>query len=530
MKKSSAYIKQLENGKISRRQFINYMIGLGLSIPTINSVLAGLGSGAIASTPVRGGRLRFAIAGGSQAETLDPAKIGCSTDVQRCQSIYNRLVRATPEITFEPELAESWEANKTADEWIFKLRKGVEWHNGADFQAKDVVYSLRRVIDPKTGSSARVYLSDVTDLRAEDTHTVHIKLAQPNVDFPSVFTSKVLHIVPDGHTDFDNAIGTGPFKLKKFKPGHGCLVEKNPNYWKSGLPYIDEVETFSIPDNVARVNALLAGDIHLMDTLDPMLIDKINTSQKTKVLSTPSGYRVPFIMNCTMPPYNEPDVRMALKLLVDRKEYNKLVYKGHSLIGNDHPISPVYPDFCKEIPQRQHDPEKAKFLLKKAGVENFTFNLHVSNIGVGAVRGALVYSDMAAKAGVNVKVTKEPTDGYWNAVWKKKAFLMCHWYMRSTANMQFSLTFKSNTSSNDTFWNRPAFDKLLLEANSTFNKARRKELYCEMQRMVRDDGGTIIPSFVNKLDAASTRVKNIILNPIVGMGVFNIPEACWLET
>jgi peptide/nickel transport system substrate-binding protein len=197
----------------------------------------------MASTPVRGGRLRFAIAGGSQAEVLDPAKAFCSTDVQRCQSIYNKLVRATPELTSEPELAESWEANKTADEWIFKLRKGVAWHNGRDFQAKDVIYTLRRIMNPKTGSGGRVYLADIIDLRAEGPHTVRIKLSQPNVDFPFVFASKFMGIVPDGHTDFDNAVGTGPFKVKSFKPGHGCLVVRNPNYWKTGLPYVDEVES-----------------------------------------------------------------------------------------------------------------------------------------------------------------------------------------------------------------------------------------------------------------------------------------------
>ena len=529
MRKQDEIIRQYETGKISRRNFMKYLAGLGLSIPAVNSMLAKLGSEAMAATPVRGGRLRFAIAGGSQSEVLDPAKIGCSTDVQRCQSLYNKLVRATPDLTFEPELAESWEANKSADEWIFKLRKGVEWHNGADFKAQDVLYSLRRIMDPKTGSSARLYFTDVTDLRAEDNHTVHIRLAQPDVDFPSVFTAKCSHIVPDGFTDFDHAIGTGPFKLKSFKPGHGCLVERNPNYWKSGLPYVDEVESFSIPDNIARVNALLAGDIHLMDTLDPMLIDKVDASSHTKVLSTPSGYRVPFIMNCTLPPYDNPDVRMALKLLIDRERYNQIVYQGNAQIGNDHPVAPVYPDFCDEIPQRRHDPEKAKFLLKKAGFENFIFNLHVSNIGVGAERGALVYSDMAAKAGVKVKVVKEPTDGYWKAVWMKKAFLMCHWYMRPTAQMQLALTFKSDVSMNDTFWKRPDFDKLLAEARSTFDKSRRKALYCEMQRMVNQDGGTIIPSFVNKLDAVSARVKNISLSPIVGLGVFNLPEACWLE-
>ncbi|MCF6245894.1 MAG: ABC transporter substrate-binding protein [Desulfobacula sp.] len=530
MKQSDDYIKQFENGKVSRRQFFKYMIGLGLSIPTINSILAAAGPGVMASTPVRGGRLRIAMAGGSQTETLDPAKSYCYTDGQRCQSLYNTLIRPSSSLTPEPELAESWEATEIADEWIFKLRKGVEWHNGRNFQAKDVVYSLRRILDPKTGSGGKAYLADVADLKAEDSHTVRIKLKRSDVDFPLVLTHGNFRIVPDGYTDFDNAIGTGPFKLKSFKPGHGCLLERNPNYWKSGLPYVDEVESFSIPDNVARVNALLAGDIHLLNILDPEFTNKIESSPGTRVLSSPSGLRVPFIMKCNVPPYDNPDVRLALKLLMDREKYNKIVYGANAQIGNDHPIAPIYSDFCDAIPQRQHDPEKARFLLKKAGVDGFTFDLHVSDVGIGGKKGALVYSDMAARAGVNVKVIKEPTDGFWKAVWLKKAFLICSWSMRPTASMQMAIAFTSNSSWNDTFWKRPDFDKLLLEARSTFDKKRRKELHCELQYMICDDGGTIIPSFVNLLDAASTKVKNIILHPSIDSGFRNIPEACWLES
>jgi peptide/nickel transport system substrate-binding protein len=529
MEKINDYVKQLENGKITRRQFFNYLIGLGLSIPTISSILAVSESKATASTPVRGGRLRFALNEGSQTEILDPAKIYCAGDVQRCQSIYNKLVRPTSELTLKSELSESWEANKTADEWTFKLRKGIEWHNGREFQAKDVIYTIRRIMDPKTGSAGRIYFADVIDLRVEGSHTVRIKLSQPDVDFPFVFASKFLGIVPDGQMDFYNAVGTGPFKVKSFKPGHGCLVVRNPNYWKSGLPYIDEVESFSIPDSIARVNALLAGNIHVLLDLDPSLVNKIKAEPRAQVLSTPSSYRVPFIMRCDMPPYNDPNVRLALKLLIDREKYNKIVYGENLQLGNDHPVAPVYPEFCDAIPQRRHDPEKARFLLKKAGVEGATFELHASGVGIGAEKGALVYSDMAAKAGVKVKVVKDPADGFWKAVWLKKPFLLCDWSARPTAFMALSVAFKSDAPWNDTFWKRPDFDKLLLESKSTFDKAKRKELYCEMQRMIRNDGGTIIPSFPNMLDAASVKVKNISSNPITTWGTSNVQEACWIE-
>ena len=159
-----------------------------------------------------------------------------------------------------------------------------------------------------------------------------------------------------------------------------------------------------------------------------------------------------------------------------------------------------------------------------------TFELLVSSIGIGALEGAVIYSEMAAKAGVNVKVTRVPTDGFWDAVWMKKPFHWAHWSARATANLQLTIAFKSDSPWNDGFWYRDDFDKLLLESRATFDKKRRKELYCEMQLMVRDEAGQIIPAFPNLLDATSSKVKNIILNPLGSLGGLKIQNTCWLET
>jgi peptide/nickel transport system substrate-binding protein len=532
MEKMSEYQRLLETGAISRRQFVKYLMGAGLSLSAATLLLNSTASVAMASEPVRGGRLRIAFEAASQKETLDPAKRYSMTDRSRNRSLYNNLVGASPDLISEPELAESWEANKSADEWVFKLRKGIQWHDGKDLRAEDVTYSLNRVIDPKTGSGGRSFLSNVAPegIKVVDPHTVSIKLNEPDVDFPFNLSSDFLAIVPNGKTDFDNAVGTGAFKLKSFKAGHGSLHVRNPNYWKSGLPYVDEVETFSIPDSNARVNALLSGDIHLMSNLDPTLASRVKAAPNAQVLATPSSYRVPFVMNTTMPPFDNPDVRLALKLLVDRDRYNRMVYGENVQIGNDQPISPIYPDHCDSIVQRQYDPDKAKALMKKAGALDTTFELHFSGVGLGAAKGALVFSEMAKKIGVKVKPVQHPTDGYWDAVWLKKSFCMCDWLMRPTANMALSIAFAGSSSWNDTFWKRPRFDEMLLESKKTFDKAKRRELYCEMQQMINGDGGQIITSFPNLLDGASDKVKNIILNPMATLGSTNIQEACWIAS
>lgn len=529
MQNIEAYINKFEAGRISRRHFVKGLTGLGLSVPLITSILAVTNSGASAATPVKGGRLRIGFTEASQKEHWDPAKRYSRMMNGRNNSVYNTLVNVTPELTASPGLAESWEANAAADDWVFKIRKGVEFHDGRSLNAQDVVFSIRRVMDPKLGSGGKAFVSGIDDISAEDTHSVRIKLKQPNVDFPMFLGSDFLHIIAKGTTDFSTANGTGPFKVSFFEAARSALVVRNPNYWESGLPHLDEVETFAISDNVARLSALISGDIHCLEGLSPSLIDKVNATSGIQLQSTPSGYRVPAIIRTDLPPYDNADVRLAMKLLIDREKYNKIVYKGHSTIGNDHPVGQIYPEYCDEIPIRQYDPDKARSLLKKAGVLDNTFELLVSTIGIGAMEGAQVFSQMAKKAGVNVKVTRVPTDGFWNAVWMKKPFHWARWKGQATANLQLTIAFKSDSSWNDTFWYRDDFDKMLLESRATFDKVRRKELYCDMQRMIRDDGGQIIPSFPNILDATSEKVKNVILNPLGTLGNLKIQNTCWLE-
>ena len=528
MNKIDSYVRQHEAGELTRRQFVNRLAGLGLTASLTGSILASSAPGAAAATPVRGGRLKIGFTEASQKEHWDPARRFSRMMNGRNNSVYNTLVNVTPDLTPSPGLAESWDANEKANDWVFKIRKGVEFHDGRSLRAQDVVHSLRRVMDPDLGSGGKAFLSDVEDIQAENDHSVRIKLGVSNVDFPMFFGTDFLHIVPEGHSDFSTANGPGPSR-SSLSRRRGA---RSSNGIRTTGKAVCPTSTKSRPRHLRRRGPPERRDLgghSLPAGLSPSLIDKVNSTDGVELLSTPSGYRVPAIMRTDVAPYDNPDVRLALKHLVDREEYNKLVYKGYSTIGNDHPVGQIYPEYCDEIPIREYDPDKAKSLLKKAGALDETFELLVSSIGIGALEGAVVYSAMAAKAGVNVKVTRVPTDGFWDAVWMKKPFHWAHWSGRATANLQLTIAFKSDSPWNDGFWYRDDFDKLLVESRATFDEKRRKELYCAMQLMVRDDAGQIIPSFPNLLDATSSKVKNIILNPLGSLGGLKIQNTCWLE-
>jgi peptide/nickel transport system substrate-binding protein len=526
--------REEKNGKgtargLSRRDFIADAGALGVAAAT-SAILPN--SPAQAQTPKRGGQIRVGFKTGTANDTADPGKSFQAGDHCRMRQLYNNLATTGPDLVPAPDLAERWEPNGTADEWKFFLRKDVLFHDGRMLKAADVVYTLRRLLDPKVASPYFGIMNSIVEgdkITAEDDATVRIRLKGPNADLPVVLANYNTGIVPENFTDFDHAIGTGPFKMKEFKAGISTILERNDKYWKSGLPYLDRLDLRVVADPVARVNGLLSGELDMVEAVDAKSVDLIKASPGAAVFQSPSGYHVLLVMQVDQPPFDKAEVRSALKLLTDREKILKLVYNGYGRIGNDQPIAPVYEYDCKGLPQRQRDVAMAKELLQKAGVPNLSIDLHCSDALAGGVALATLYSQMAAEAGVKVNIIRDPNDGYWKSVWLKVPFCVAGWNMRSTADIMLSLVYGSNSNQNETHWKNPEFDKLLEVARGTLDHAKRQELYCQAQRMIRDDGGAIIHSFIDLLDGVSKKLMGLVPYPTGAMGEWHW-EKVWLES
>lgn len=519
-----------DEGAISRREFTTRLIALGVTAAAISEVTLG-SEVAKAATPKRGGRARVATPQGGPDETIDPARFLNGSDFCRGQLFYSGLTRINESLEAEPELAESWEALPGANEWVFKLRKGVEFHDGRSLEGKDVVYSLLRLLDESVGSAAKPFMEGVQSVTAEDKHTVRFKLGGPDADFPIVLGLDHMKIVPEGYNDFSTAVGTGPFKVKEFKPGVRTVGTRNPNYFEEGKPYLDEAEWFQISDPLARVNALLAGDIDMMGELDAKSIRKVEEAPGVEVVNTKSGTHVNFVTMCDRDPTSNQDLRLAIKYLQDRERILKVIYNGYGAIGNDHPISPMDPFYCDELEQSSFDPDRAKHHLKKSGMEGTSIPLHASDAaGNGAVDIALTLQQNAAKIGFKIDVQREPADGYWSSTWMQKAFFMSGWNMRPTANIMLTLAYKSDASWNESAFKSSRLDEIILQARGELDKTKRKALYCEAQRLIHDDGGTILPVFVDFIDAMSTRVKGFRRVPLGQLGATQWPKFVWLDS
>jgi len=211
--------------------------------------------------------------------------MGTSTvDYTRFRAHYNSLTQLDDNIVPQPELAEEFSTNDDATVWTFKIRKGVEWHDGSKFDADDVIYTMNRHYGEASTSVVKTLVAGVKEWKKVDQYTVKAIQESPNADLPVLLGEKQFKIIKNGTADFQNPPGTGPFKLKEFQPGVRSLHVRNENYWRDG-PNLDEIEIFGITDSVARVNALLSLDIDLMAQLDPKAVKQVEKADGVEVLS-----------------------------------------------------------------------------------------------------------------------------------------------------------------------------------------------------------------------------------------------------
>jgi peptide/nickel transport system substrate-binding protein len=499
---------EARTGRISRRRFMEGAATLGLTVAAAST----LWSKTAKAEPKKGGRFRVALDDGNTTDSMDPATYESTFQITMSHTHRNYLTEITPENVVGPELAESWEASDDAAEWVFKLRQGVEFHNGKTFDADDAVATLNYHRGEDSKSAAKALLDSVVDVKADDKHTLRVKLNAGSADFPYVLTDYHFTMLPsngEGGVIWEGGVGTGGYVVQEFEPGVRAFMTHAPNYWKEGRAHFDEVELLAIPDVNARQTGLTTGDLDAMIECDIKTVHLLARDKNVEVIEVASGTHTTMPMHVDVPPFDNNDVRLALKYGLDRETALQTILRGHGTIGNDHPIGPVLPYFAEGLEQRLYDPDKAKFHLKKAGMENLKVSFSASDVPLpGGVDLAIIYKEHAAKAGIEIDVVREPNDGYWSNVWLVKPFCLASWGQRPTPDVMFSLGYAADAPWNDSHFKNERFNQLLIEARAELNDAKRAEMYFEMQQIMRDEGGTIVPWFRNFVYANRANVMH----------------------
>lgn len=498
-----------DNGKISRRHFIQGALALGVSMTSAISYV----DLAKAATPKKGGRFRIGITGGATSDVLDPGQM-LDTYINNLLfgQVRNNLSEVDQNGDLIPELAESWESSPDAKTWHFKVRQGVEFHNGKTLDAQDVVDSLRHHITEDSSSAAKGILEGIAEIKSDGPGSVRVDLKSGDADFPFLMSDYHLTICPsngDGTIDWQSGTGTGGYSLAEHDPGIRSLTKRNPNYWKEGKAHFDEVETIQIADASARTNALRTDTVDCYNNVDLKTADRLKQLEGIQIRSSTGNKQVTLPMRTDVAPFDNVDVRTALKLIIKRDEWLQKIIFGYGEVGNDNPVGPanIYRASTDELPQRTYDPDKAKFHLKQAGMENLKVQFHAAETGfAGSVDAGQLMRESAAAAGIDIEVVRQPDDGYWSNVWMKEPWVACYWSGRPTENWIFSQIYAADASWNDTYWKNEKFNELLIQARAELDEAKRRDMYVEMQQLVHTDGGLILPLFLSTVFAHNDKV------------------------
>ncbi len=472
-------------------------------------------SASAAGTPKMGGHLRVAAGLGSAKETLDAHATAFTMQSMDMRfNMYDSLLEYSPEGVQGMALAESIEANASGTQYTVKLKPDLVFHDGSPVNADAVVDSFERIMNPKNPGLAANQLRGLKPggTKKLDDVTVRFELAEANVIFPEALATYSAAIVPVGYDPKGGkgAIGTGPFKLAQpsdFKPGVECIFVKNADYWRQdGGPYVDKLSIIEFADNTAQLNALLGGTVEWVQMI-PGAQRQIATGDGFKLLEAKTGSWIPFTMNCETKPFNDPKVRQAFRLMVDRPQMITQAADGLQWLGNDL-YAPYDPGYPKDLAQRVQDIEQAKSLLKQAGQENLAVKLVTStSVSSGAPAAATVFAQQAKAAGVDVKVENVTGDVFWGDDYLKWPFAMDNWGTRGYL-AQAGMGTVPGALYDETHWTkgRPDYMDIVNEAYQTVDEAKRNELIAAAATMEYEDGGYIVYAFDIQVDAYSPKV------------------------
>jgi peptide/nickel transport system substrate-binding protein len=457
--------------------------------------------------------------GGSMVATLDPAFNNLNDDSYQQNLVFNKLVNVDADFQPIPELASSWSVSEDGKTWTFILEEGVTFHDGKPLTAADVVWTFRRLIDPEVGSAAAGIMDflDPDGIVAVDDLTVAMTTEEVVAELPLMIANKFTMIVQDGATSEElatRAIGTGPFMQDVYDLAQDTRIfQRNPDYWRTGLPRAACVDLKVITEEVSRIAAIQAGSIDLILDAGPASISTLGGDPRVQVVpATGAGGYINLSMQTDRPPFDDVRVRQAMKAVVDRQLVVDTVLLGNGIPGNDTPIAPTNPlAFSSEVAPR--DVARARALLAEAGYpDGITVDLNTSEAGPTYVLFAQVYQQMAAEAGITVNVVNKPADSYWDVVWMQEPFFVSSWNGRSVPEA-LAYTFLSTAPYNEGNWRNAEYDALVLGAQTEVDPEKRGEMVRQAQQILAEDGGLIIPAFFTSAAALRTGCEGYVPHP-----------------
>lgn len=428
-------------------------------------------------------------------------------------SVYERLLNLSPSGQLIPMLATSWTPSADAKVWTFKLQTRVKFHDGSPMTSADVVWSFQQMINPANAVGITKQLEPLynsSGVTAVNPSTVKFSLLHPVVDFPlqiSLFEAVVIKnkTIPASLRKVEN--GTGPYTLPNWVAGSKTdTLKAFKGYWRTGLPKTSTVILQEVVDSTARTAALFTGKADLITGVDLATVGAIKQNPKVKILVSAPAISITLEMQVDKAPFNDPNVRSALKKVLDRKSLVSTIMLGYAEAGSDQPVPPSSTLAWSKNPTAQNISGAIADLAKSGyGPNNpLKIELYAAEIQPGALLLAAAFKQAASQAGVEVSIQQAPLDSYWDAVWMQKPFFMDSWGVRQPS-VAFPFAFGCKPTYDPTHWCNQGYETVMTQLANTTGADARAALLKAAGKLVNDDGGAITPLFIKTINATSTK-------------------------
>src|SRR5437870_9697226 len=495
--------RQLVERQIERREFLRYATLLGMAAPAAYAFVGKVaGERLIAPAEAqgalpKGGTLRLAM---RCQDIKSPHTYSWVESSNSARQVLDYLTVTGVDNITRPSLVEKWEPSPDLKTWTLRLRRNVKWHNGRQLTADDVVWNLKRVLDPKTGSSVlglmkgflldefetgdkddkgnpkkSTRLWDANAIQKVDAFTVRLNGKTAQLAIPEqLFHYPMLIQDPAENGEFKvGSNGTGAFTLVESEVGRRQVLKARKDYWGGG-PYLDEIQFIDLGDDpAAAVSALASKQVDGLYGADIVQLDALQKLPHVQMYQVTTAYTATARMQ-PVKPFDDKRVRQAMRYAIDSSTILQVAHKGHGQEGEHHLVSPVNPEYAK-LPMFQRDVARAKRLLTEAGYPNGIDTEIVCRPQPGwELLAVQAMVEQWKEAGIRGKINVMPSTQYWE-VWTKVPFGFTTWAHRPLGVMSLALAYRTGAPSNESKYSNPEFDKILTIAEGTLDVTARRE-------------------------------------------------------
>ena len=535
-------LEKCRKGEVARRDFLRLASLLGVSAAAAHALI-GQRPSLFSAGPVRaagpGGVLRCSH---RVQEITDPAKFDWPEAGNLVRHVVEYLTVTGADNITRPYLAERWAASPDLKTWTFHLRRGVKWSNGDDFGADDVVFNIKRWLDPATGSSNIALFSAMVEdvdtgktdgegnpviekrmnsgaVEKLDPHTVRLHLSRPSLSIPESlynYPAAILHrrFSEMGGDFASHPIGTGPFEITEHRPGERFSLRRRAAqaYWGppvrlDGITYVDHGD-----DPAIRLYALIAGEIDMVSEVDIEQFDVIEKVAGLRVNQTVTAQTAVARMQISQAPFDNRLLRRAIQAATDRRQILEAAYRGRGAPGEDHHVAPIHPEYFK-LPPLRRDVDEAKRLLAEAGYpDGIRLKLDLGQAESWHLAAMRAFEAQLAPAGIALELNVMAGASYWD-VWEKTAFGFTSWTHRPLGVMALDLGYRGGVPWNETHYANPDFDRALDEAGATLDIGERRRKMERVEKILQEDAVIVQPLWRSVFSATHERVRDYAVHP-----------------